>query len=439
MWSRSPKGQRTPLPRKLDFCCYAKQRCWGGSLCKSPAKENAANWEEKRGLADPPKSIAFPYSGERARLEAAGATSPGNPEGHDSAGETHIPAVPFDIFALYLRHVSLSRPRTTLSAPLYPCSVIGTGLGVPSALWEVRHSSASLLVTGRGWGAQGVWWQLWLSELWPLLCLRCAPGGGVKALHTGEARTGKAERIMTPRLHVALWFYYMSFLKKGASLLAQMVENLPAVPKTWVWSWVGKILWRRECLPAPIFLPGEFLGQRSLVGYCPWGGKEWERIEWLSYYFPQKGSLLFLFYHLSRPCSSPSYLGSCLWLDQVLWYHFFQAPTVFKARSSYNALKQQVGEFWMYTYRVDDWASLLCKHSLPVAGLPCRHLSKLCGKACPGGGADLGTKTVCAPPGFKPISTVWITSHEPHVCFGGYKINGWNNFSRCYLLKKNFM
>ena len=275
MWSRSPKGQRTPPPRKLDFCCYAKQRCWGGSLCKSPAKENAANWEGKRGLAGPPKSIAFPHSGERARLKAAGATSPGNPEGHDSAGETHIPAIPFDIFALYLRHVSLSRPRTTLSAPLYPCSVIGTGLGVPSARWEVCHSSASLLVTGWGWGAQGVWWQLWLSELWPFLCFRFAPGVGVKALHTGETRTGKAERIITPRLHVALWFYYMSFLKKGASLLAQMVENLPAVQKTWV----GKILWRRECLPAPIFLPGEFLGQRSLVGYCPWGGKEWEMIE----------------------------------------------------------------------------------------------------------------------------------------------------------------
>jgi len=29
---------------------------------------------------------------------------------------------------------------------------------------------------------------------------------------------------------------------------------------------VGKILWRREWLPTPVFLPGEFCGQRSLVG-----------------------------------------------------------------------------------------------------------------------------------------------------------------------------
>ena len=31
--------------------------------------------------------------------------------------------------------------------------------------------------------------------------------------------------------------------------------------------WVGKIPWRRERLPTPVFLPGEFHGQRSLVGY----------------------------------------------------------------------------------------------------------------------------------------------------------------------------
>ena len=37
---------------------------------------------------------------------------------------------------------------------------------------------------------------------------------------------------------------------------------------------VRKIPWRREWQPTPIFLPGEFHGQRSLVGYSPWGHKE---------------------------------------------------------------------------------------------------------------------------------------------------------------------
>ena len=42
--------------------------------------------------------------------------------------------------------------------------------------------------------------------------------------------------------------------------------------------WVRKIPWRREWLPTPVFLPGEFHGQRSLVGYSPWGHKELDRI-----------------------------------------------------------------------------------------------------------------------------------------------------------------
>ena len=33
--------------------------------------------------------------------------------------------------------------------------------------------------------------------------------------------------------------------------------------------WVGKIPWRSKWQPTPVFLPGEFHGQRSLVGYSP--------------------------------------------------------------------------------------------------------------------------------------------------------------------------
>jgi len=36
---------------------------------------------------------------------------------------------------------------------------------------------------------------------------------------------------------------------------------------TFTW---GKIPWRREWQPTPVFLPGEFHGQRSLAGYSPW-------------------------------------------------------------------------------------------------------------------------------------------------------------------------
>ena len=38
--------------------------------------------------------------------------------------------------------------------------------------------------------------------------------------------------------------------------------------------WVRKIPWKREWLPTPVFLPGEFHGKKNLVGYSPWGLKE---------------------------------------------------------------------------------------------------------------------------------------------------------------------
>ena len=44
---------------------------------------------------------------------------------------------------------------------------------------------------------------------------------------------------------------------------------------------VGKIPWRRERLPTPVFWPGEFHGL-----YSPWGLKEWDMTEWLSFQSP---------------------------------------------------------------------------------------------------------------------------------------------------------
>jgi len=36
--------------------------------------------------------------------------------------------------------------------------------------------------------------------------------------------------------------------------------------RLWFDPWVGKIPWRREWLPTPVFLPGKFGGQKSLAG-----------------------------------------------------------------------------------------------------------------------------------------------------------------------------
>ena len=37
---------------------------------------------------------------------------------------------------------------------------------------------------------------------------------------------------------------------------------------------LGRFPWRREWQPTPVFLPRKSHGQRSLVGYSPWGHKE---------------------------------------------------------------------------------------------------------------------------------------------------------------------
>ena len=53
-----------------------------------------------------------------------------------------------------------------------------------------------------------------------------------------------------------------------------MVESPPTMQETWVQclDWEGNP--EKEWKPTPVFLPGEFHGQRSLAGYSPWGHKE---------------------------------------------------------------------------------------------------------------------------------------------------------------------
>ena len=45
--------------------------------------------------------------------------------------------------------------------------------------------------------------------------------------------------------------------------------------------WVGKIHWRKEWLPTPVFFPGQFHGRWSLVDYSPWSFKESDT-EWIT-------------------------------------------------------------------------------------------------------------------------------------------------------------
>ena len=69
-----------------------------------------------------------------------------------------------------------------------------------------------------------------------------------------------------------------------ASLVAQLVKNLPVVQKDCVQSLAWKdTLLQGIFLPTPVFWPGEFHGQRSLAGYSPWGPKELDTTERFHY------------------------------------------------------------------------------------------------------------------------------------------------------------
>ena len=72
------------------------------------------------------------------------------------------------------------------------------------------------------------------------------------------------------------------------SLVAQTVKRLQCGRPRFE-PWVGKIPWRRKWQSTPGLLPGKSHGQRSLVGYSPWGRKEsdtTERIHFTSLHYP---------------------------------------------------------------------------------------------------------------------------------------------------------
>ena len=78
--------------------------------------------------------------------------------------------------------------------------------------------------------------------------------------------------------------------------------------------------WRREWQPTPVFLPGEFHGQKSLAGYSPWDHKESDMTEQLH---THKKGLKFCLAH--NKCSWIVNVTIIKWRD--FWWHCY-LPTV---------------------------------------------------------------------------------------------------------------
>ena len=85
-------------------------------------------------------------------------------------------------------------------------------------------------------------------------------------------------RRLLKSLHASV--YKMGIIT--ASLVSQMVKNLPAMQKTWVQSLDGDDPLEKEMTTHSSTLPGEFHEQGSLVGYTPWSHKESDTTERLS-------------------------------------------------------------------------------------------------------------------------------------------------------------
>ena len=65
--------------------------------------------------------------------------------------------------------------------------------------------------------------------------------------------------------------------------MAQLVKNLHAMRGTWVVSLGGEDPLEKAMATKPIIWPGEFHEQRSLMGYSPWGRKEYDTTEQLTH------------------------------------------------------------------------------------------------------------------------------------------------------------
>ena len=137
--------------------------------------------------------------------------------------------------------------------------------------------------------------------------------------------------------------------------MTQMVKNLSrnagdlgSIPGS------GKIPWRREWQPIPVYSPGKSHEQRSLVDYNPWGHKQSDTIEQLSLficlYFDSTIKLYHCMYALKfcinsiiwhglpKRCSGIEYAYQCSrhkrwgfspWVRKISWSRKWQPTQIF--------------------------------------------------------------------------------------------------------------
>ena len=92
--------------------------------------------------------------------------------------------------------------------------------------------------------------------------------------------------------------------------------------------------WRRAWQPTPVFLPGEFHGQGSLVGNSPWDRTESDTTEWLTHRHTHTlyvGASL-----VAQPVKNPKRCEFDLWVGEIPWRRKWLPAPVFLPISAYN-------------------------------------------------------------------------------------------------------
>ena len=111
-----------------------------------------------------------------------------------------------------------------------------------------------------------VWWSK------PAICIHMSPPSwaSLSPLPSHPSRSSQHRAILKSPTNYLLWH-------NGTESTCQRRRHKRSrfVP------WVRKIPWSRKWQPNPVFLPEKFHGQRSLVGYSPWGHKR-VRHNWLT-------------------------------------------------------------------------------------------------------------------------------------------------------------
>ena len=140
--------------------------------------------------------------------------------------------------------------------------------------------------------------------------------------------------------------------------------------------WVGKIPWRRKWQPTPVFLPEKFHGQRSLVGYSPWGRKDdWaaERTHTLHTYWKKKRYACFCWSSWLFCWPDLIITEAGRWDVNQLWV---SCPLTLFSSALQKALEKRKVQFFQMdiqqSYKSCSWLlhSLMCTDLLNIRTVP---------------------------------------------------------------------